>query len=159
MRRHRGDEDRAGANPAVAAYSDRAENGRAAEDRHRIFNGRMALDRLGGRTAECHALIDRNVIADLARLADYNAHAVIDKTAPTDFRAGMNFNPCQESSDVTHETCQGRQLALPEPVRDPVDENRVKSRIGNRNFPDRPRRRIALEYCLDIFFECLPHDE
>jgi hypothetical protein len=83
---------------------------------------------------------------------------MIDKTAPADFRAGMDFNSGQESSDVAHETCQGRQLTAPEPVRDPVDENRVEPRIGNRYFPDRARRRIALEYCLDIFFERLSHN-
>ena len=82
---------------------------------------------------------------------------MIDKAAPADFRAGMNLNSGQEPSDVAHETCQGGQLALPEPVRDPVDKNRVEPRIGDRNFPDRPCRRIALEHRLDIFFERLPH--
>ena len=93
MGRHRGDEHRAGADPAVAADRDGAENGRAAEDRHRIFDGRMPLNRLRGGAAERHALIDRDVIADFAGFADDDAHAVIDKTAPADFRAGMNLNP------------------------------------------------------------------
>ena len=159
MGRHRGHEHRAGTDPAVATDRDRAENGRAAEDRHRVFDGRMALDWLGGRTTECNALIDRYVIADFAGLANDDAHAMIDKAAPADFRAGMNLNSCQESSDVAYETRKRDQLALPEPVRDPVDENRVKTRIGYRNFPNRPGRRIALEYCLNIFFERLPHGQ
>src|SRR6478672_2090034 len=119
MRWHRGHENRAGPNPAVAADRDGPEDGRAAEDRHRVFDGRMTLNRLCGGTAERHPLIDCDVIADFAGFTDDDAHAVIDKTAPADFRAGMNFNSGQEPSNVAHETRQGGQLALPEPVRDP----------------------------------------
>src|SRR5687767_10105760 len=50
------------------------------------------------------------------------------------------------------------ELALPQPMRQTVDQDRVKTRIRNCHFPRRPRRRIALEDPLDIFFKCLPHD-
>src|SRR6476646_9279064 len=105
--RHRGDEHRAGPNAAVPADRDRPENGRAAENRHRVFDGRMTLNRLRGGTAERYPLIDCDIIADFAGFTDDDAHAVIDKTAPADFRAGMNFNSGQEPSDVAHETRQG----------------------------------------------------
>ena len=43
------------------------------------------------------------------------------------------------------------------PYGQPVDQDGVKAGISNRHFPHRPRRRIAVEDRLDIFFKRLPH--
>src|SRR6185503_19972687 len=107
---------------------------------------------------ERDALVNRHVVADLRRLADHHTHAVIDESAPADLRPRMGLDPGEEPAKVADEARQRGELALPQPMRQPVDENRVKTRIRNRLFPRRPRRRIALEDCLDIFFKRLPHD-
>ena len=67
--------------------------------------------------------------------------------------------PVKKSSDVAHEARQRPKISLPKPVRQPVQQHRVKTRIGKRDLPHRPRRRIALENNLDIFFNVLPHAE
>ena len=47
----------------------------------------------------------------------------------------------------------------PDPVREPVNQDRVKTGISNGDLPRRTRRRVALEDGLDIFFKRLPHAE
>src|SRR5207249_1637906 len=71
---------------------------------------------------------------------------------------GMDLDPGEEAADVAHEPRQRGKLPLPNPVRQPVDKDRVKTGISNCHFPRRPRRRIALENRLDIFFKRFPHD-
>src|SRR5512145_2081594 len=105
----------------------------------------MTLDRRCRRATEGHALIDRYIVADFGRLADHDTHAVIDKTAPSDFCSWMDLDSCEESTDVAHKTCERRELALPKPVRQTMDQNRVKAWIRDRHFPRGSRCRIALE--------------
>ena len=85
-----------------------ADHGRAAEDRgvginhDAVFDRRMALlpaDQIavavGGEAErpERHALIELDAVADLARLADHDARAVVDEEVLADLRAGMDVDP------------------------------------------------------------------
>ena len=60
---------------------------------------------------------------------------MIDKKAPADFRSWMDLDPGKEAADVAHEPRERGELALPEPVRQPVDQDRVKAGIGKGDFP------------------------
>ena len=54
------------------------------------------------RAAERHALVDRAVIADLGRLADDDAHPVVDEDAPADRRARMDLDTGQPARPLRH---------------------------------------------------------
>src|SRR5262245_12077018 len=119
----------------------------------------MTFDTLRRRTTERDPLIDRHIIADFGCLTDNNTHAVVDKKTPADFGARMDLDARKKAAHVAHETRQGSELALPYPVCQPVQQDRMKSRISKRDFPHRPQRRVTLGNNLDIFFNILPHAE
>jgi hypothetical protein len=81
----------AGAYLDVIADADVAENFCACADDYFVADGGMALACSFSSSAESHVLIHENVVADLAGLADDDAHAVIDEEAAADCCAGVNF--------------------------------------------------------------------
>jgi hypothetical protein len=58
-------------------------------------------------------VVERAVVADLGRLADDDAHAVVDEKAPADARAGMNLDAGQEPRQIAHQARQPAQLQAP----------------------------------------------
>jgi hypothetical protein len=83
---------------------------------------------------------------------------MIDKTTTADFRSRMYLDPGDKAAQVAHEPSEGAELPLPEPMRQPVNQNRVKAGISKCDFPRRPRGRVAVEDRLDIFLKGSPHD-
>src|SRR5512135_3241873 len=75
---------RIGADLRAVADVDRAKHLRARADHHAVAYGGMALAMLPGSAAQGHAVIHGHVVADLGRLADHHAHAVVDEEAPAD---------------------------------------------------------------------------
>ena len=97
-----GGEPDAAADDAVVA-DDRfaAEDGRVGVDHHAVFNRwvpLVAADQvavvIGGKAEgpQRHALINLDVIADFARLANHHAGAVVDEEVIADGRAGVNVD-------------------------------------------------------------------
>src|SRR3990172_13228534 len=121
VRRYRSHQHGAGADPAMAADGHRAEDRRAAEDRHRVLDGGVALDALCRGAAQRDALVDRHIVADLTRLSDHDAHAVINEKTPADFRSGMDLDAGKKAADVAHKPRQRGEAALPEPMCHPVN--------------------------------------
>ena len=56
-------------------------------------DGRVALARGEPRAAERHPLVERDVVADVRRLTDHDARAVIDEQPVADPCGGMNLDP------------------------------------------------------------------
>src|SRR5207245_2463073 len=71
-------DDRPGADPAAGADLERADDLRAGADDHVVAERGMALLALEAGAAERDTLEERDVLADLGRLSDHHAHAVID---------------------------------------------------------------------------------
>ena len=86
VRRHLVDDDRVGADLRAVADRDRAEQLRAGADRHVVLHRRVALAGLEAGAAERDALVHRHVGADLGRLADHDAHPVVDEQPVADPR-------------------------------------------------------------------------
>jgi hypothetical protein len=82
---------------------------------------------------------------------------VIDEKPLADPRAGVNLDPRDPSPEVRNEARQPLETAIPEPVREAVDEHRVEARIARHDFPRRARRRVALEYHRYFFFQTRKH--
>ena len=70
--------------------------------------------------SEGHALIEGAVVPDLSRLADHDAHPMIDENALADACAGVNFDAGQHPTDMRGEP-PGEQ---PEPPTHHVTERR-----------------------------------
>ena len=60
----------------------------------------MALASLLAGAAQRHALVEHHVVADLGRLADDDAHAVVDEEALADLRAGVNLDAGDQTAEV-----------------------------------------------------------
>ena len=58
---------------------------------------------LGAGAAQGHALVEVAVVADLRRLADDDAHAVVDEEALADLGAGVDLDAGEEAADVRDE--------------------------------------------------------
>src|SRR6185295_15314572 len=100
VRRHVTDHDRARADLRALADVDRAQHAGAGADDHAVPDGRVALAGLLARAAERDALVHRHVLADLGRLPDHDAHAVVDEEARADGRAGVDLDACEEPGDL-----------------------------------------------------------
>ena len=113
----------------------------------------MALAFIPRRTAERHAVIERAVVADFSGLADHDAHAVIDEKTPADLRARVNFDAGEKAANMRDHARKPAQALAPEPVREPVDQQRMKAGIAGDDFPRIAGRRVALEDDRDFFFQ------
>ena len=75
-----------------------AEDRRTGVDRHVVADGRVALagerivPRTRGERAERHTLIELDVVADVRRLADDDAGAVVNEEVRADLRAGVDVD-------------------------------------------------------------------
>ena len=91
--RHVGDDDRAGPDPRALADVDGADQLGVRADDDAIVEGRVALLVEPAGAAEGDALVEHDVVADLGRLADDDAHAVIDEQPFADPAAGWISTP------------------------------------------------------------------
>src|SRR5690242_2100635 len=81
------------ADARALADGEAAEDLGTCTDNHARAKRRMAfLTAIERRAAERHALVNRAAVADLRRLADNDAHAVIDEHARANLRAGMDLD-------------------------------------------------------------------
>ena len=119
----------------------------------------MALDA----AAESHAaqrdsVVNRAVVPHLGRLADHNAHAVIDEDASADAGAGMNFYSGQKAPDVTNPSCKSAPTLNPAPVRGAMNGQSVQSGVAEEHLPGRACGRIAFKNGAHVFLDSFKHD-
>ena len=113
---------------------------RAREDGNTRFNRRVPLARTARKPTKRYAMIDQHIIADLCRLTDHHAHAVVDEQPPSKLRAGVDFDPGQKTAEMRNQPPCPAPAALPEPMRKPVPQNGMQPGITeNRLWPGRPR--------------------
>ncbi len=101
--------DRTGADAAVFPDGDVAENFRASADDDVVFDRGMPLAVLLAGASQSHALIKSHVIAHDRRLADHDAHAVIDEQPPSNLGSGMNFDSGEQARDLREPSSQQKE--------------------------------------------------
>jgi hypothetical protein len=101
--------------------------------------------------AQGHTLVDRAVVADLRRLADHDAHAVVDEDAPADRRAGVDLDAGEKPRQMRDESPEPTQTVYPAPMRTPVQDERMQPGVAGQHFPGRARCRITRPYAIDVF--------
>ena len=90
--RNVGQDNSTGGNFAVVRDGQRTKHLGAAADQHVVAQGGVPFTAILAGTAQRHALIERAIVADLGRLADDNAHAVVYKKTLPDLSGGVYFN-------------------------------------------------------------------
>lgn len=90
-------------------------------------------------------MVERNIVADFSCLADDNTHAVINKELLADLRSGVYLNAGKKPADMRNKPPYKKHLVLPEPVPQPVKQNRVKTRIAEQDLKHAPGRRITFK--------------
>ena len=84
----------------VIADGNVADQSSACADGYAVADRWVALHRFKRLTAESHAVIQVNVIANDRCFTDYYTHTVIDEKSTTDCRAGVNFHSGPQTREV-----------------------------------------------------------
>src|SRR5438309_341924 len=100
--------------------------------------------------AERHALVDRYLIPDLARLTDHHPGPMVDEEAPPDARPGMDVDAGTRVGVLAHDARADRHALRMEDVRQSIHRSRLKTRVGEDDLLERLRGRIAVVGRLDV---------
>src|ERR1043166_852057 len=159
MRGNSGDHHRSRANSAVVPNGHRAKHSSSRTDNDPVLHGGMAFFFSQTGAPQSNALINSDVVADLTGFADDDSHPVVNEESPADLCAGMNLDAGKKPPGVANKAGDAFKAAIPNGMRHAIKKERVKPRVSGNDFQDVTRRRIAIEYDLDIFLERFPHDE
>jgi len=108
--------------------------------------------------AQRHAVIQRHVFADLGRLADDHAHAVVDEKTRADPGAGVDLDPGESTHDVGCPTRQDLEPMRPQTMPQPVPPDGVQPGITQQDLQPAARRRIAGQHSVNVAAKCCEHD-
>src|SRR5256886_14215653 len=100
--------------------------------------------------AERHALVDRYLIPDLARLTDHRPGPMVDEEAPPDARPGMDVDAGTRVGVLAHDARDDRHALRIEDVCHSIHRSRLETRVGEDDLLERLRRRIAVVGRLDV---------
>src|SRR5881409_2269070 len=137
----------------------RAQDGRARVDDDAALDVGMAIAPLDDpalgitgevERAERHALVDRHLVPDLARLTDHHPGPVVDEEAPPDACPRMDVDAGTRVGVLAHDARDDRHTLRMEEVRQSIHRNRLKTRVGEDDLLERLRGRIAVVGRLDV---------
>ncbi len=112
----------------------------------------MALAVFLSCTAKRHALIERDIVSHNGRLSDNYAVSVVDKKVFPNRGSRVNFNPRLSDGTLRNPPCKEKVSVLVQPVRYPVMEHNLKTRI-EKNLHIGVNCRITLPNDLDFIFD------
>ncbi|MNI63824.1 hypothetical protein D3C73_1192270 [compost metagenome] len=117
----------------------------------------MAFPFLLAGSSECDALIDDDIVSNLAGLSNNNAHAVINEQSLADTGAGMDFYTRHEPAELRDDSRCCIPASPVQPVRNPVRPDRMQPRIGEEHLKPAACGRVIIQHRLDIRTNMLPH--
>ena len=115
----------------------------------------MAFARRPRRAAQCDAMIERDVIADLRGLADDHASAVINEEPVADLGARMNVDIGQEAAKPRQQPRRKPPAGPPQTMRDAMPDQRVNAGIGQQGFQLAAGGGIAQADAADVLLDQL----
>src|SRR6202451_44068 len=149
--RHRMDHYRARANFGMTADGNITQDRGACSNHHVVPDRRMPLALLLAGSAQCHSLIQQNVVADLGSLSDHYAHPVIDKTPPSDCCAWMYLNSRQQPVELRDDSGQQRKARIVKLVGAPVPKNGMEAWVTEKDLQRALGGGISAKNGLDLF--------
>ena len=89
----------------------------------------MTFSLLCSDTAQCHALIDRAVVAHHCSLTDNDAAAMVNEDPMSQNSPRMDLDQGKKSDDLGDQTPEESHIVNPEPVGDPVPDQGMDALI------------------------------
>jgi len=111
----------------------------------------VAFDLLKAGAAKGNPVVERHIITNHCRLTDYDAHAVVDKDAPTQAGTRMDFNAGEKAGYLRVGTRKPFEAVPPEPVFHAVRPNGVYTGITGDDHEGIHRGWVALKGGPHIF--------
>ena len=111
----------------------------------------------GRHAAQGDALIEGHVFADLGRLPDDDAHAVVDEETVTDGGPRMDLDAGQDAPDRRDPAADQVPAPPPAGAGKAVEHDSLESWVAEHHLKARTRRRIALHRRIDFGPERLEH--
>lgn len=142
--RHLLQHDRIRADAAVIANVERTEHLCARRNKHIVANRRVALAGVVSGAAEGHAMVNRAIVTDLGGFADDNAHAVVNEQAAANGRARVDLDAGHMARKLRKPAREEKPLMFVQPVRLPVQDQRVKALIQQEYLERGARGRVAV---------------
>ncbi len=124
---------------------------------HPIFQGGVSLALVPTGAAQGHALIQGDIVTNLSSLTNNHTQAVIDKEAAPDLGPRMDLNSGKPATDGGQKTGQPFQVVGPQPMRGPVQQQRMQTGIAGQNLNGITSRWVTMKYTLNIFFDSSEH--
>src|SRR5256712_795974 len=143
--RHFTDDDGARPDPAAVADHEAADDLGAGTDHDVVAERRVTLLALETRAPQRDPMEQCDVLPDLRRLTDDDAHAVVDEEAGPEPGGGMDLDSGQEARDVGNEAGGGAPAAVPDAVGHAMERDRGHPPIAQHHLEPRPRRGVALQ--------------
>ena len=93
----------------LSPYFEGAQHFGSGGHHHIVPQGGVALAVVLAGAPPGDPVVEQAVVADLGRLADDDAHAVVDNQPPADLRAGVDLNSRPAAAPLAHQPGQGRR--------------------------------------------------
>jgi len=122
--------------PRVIADVNRADDASIRPDDHSVANLRVPHRALELRTPEIDPLVEKAIIADGRRLADHDAHTVIDDDPTSDRRGWMDLDAGHEAARVGEQPSAELVFAPPKGICCAVQPQRVQPRIHQEDLDE-----------------------
>ena len=102
---------------------------------HVVLECGVALARIPTGAAKGDLVVERDVLADLGRLADDHAHAVVDEETTADAGARVDLDAGQKAGELGVHPGQPGQTMVPQPMTDAMRPQGLQPRITGQHFP------------------------
>ena len=112
IRRNFADDDCGSPDFGIVADFDRTKHLHMGGQQHVVPDGRMALAGVFPGAAQCHAMVDHDIITDFGCLPDDDPHTVVDEQAPADRCARMDLDAGQETPEMRDNPAEGIPITL-----------------------------------------------
>jgi hypothetical protein len=114
-------------NEDVIANIDGSQDSRTCTDKYSITYSRMTLCFVLAGSPKRYVVKQHTPITDLGSLADYNSHAVIDEQPLADFRARVNLDTGEKTTDLGYHARNQRYAKIPKEVSETVHPYSLKA--------------------------------
>ena len=117
---------------------------------HMISEGRMTFATFLACPTERHALKQGDMVADLRRLSDDHAHAVVDEKSLADLGRGVDLDTGQPAGYLGDRSREKGNLPLFQPTRQSIGEQCMESGVGEDDFHPTGGGRVSVKNHLQV---------
>ena len=144
LRRYFAEHHRVGRDAGIVPYFEGAQHFGSGGHHHIVPQGGVALAVVLAGAPQGDPVVEQAVVADLGRLADDDAHAVVDEQALADLRAGVYLDAGHMPRKLRKRTREEKVLVLIEPVCLAVVKQSMEALIEEDDLERGARRRVAV---------------